>query len=101
MGFMSAVEDGTNSLGQFIDGQGAIGFKNAPLGVKPLGFDRIKPGTLGGQWTDQQANALSSAFGLLVMEAHPRSHRLATMPGGVIPDQGQDTLAERLGFVTQ
>ena len=40
MGFMSTVERGTNALGQFIYGQGAIRFENATFGVKPLGFNR-------------------------------------------------------------
>jgi hypothetical protein len=101
MGFMSTAESGTNSLGQFVHGQAAIRFENAALGVEPLGFDGIEPGTLDGQSANQQANALPGAFDPPVVFMQPLTHRLALMPGGVVPDQGQDALAEGLGLVTQ
>jgi len=101
MGLMITVESSTNRLSQLVDGQGTIWFENTTLGVEPFGFDGVKPGTLGRQGADQQANALSSALDLLVMSAYPGSHSLTAMPRSVIPDQSQDSLAEGLGFVAQ
>src|SRR5579859_4194135 len=101
MGFMVSVESGINALSEFVNGQGAIWLEDTTLGMKPLGFDGIEPGALGGQRADQQANALSCALDLLVVSAYPGSHHLTTMPGSIVPYQGQDTLSERLGFVAQ
>src|SRR5215510_152430 len=101
MGFMSAVESGTYSLGQFVHGQGTIRFENTTLGMEPLRFNGIEPGTLDGQRANQQANALSRTLDLLIMLTDPLSHSLTAMPGGIIPNQGQHMLAEGLDFVAQ
>src|SRR5579859_1454036 len=101
MGFMREVESGTNAFGQLGDGQGAIRFEDMPLGMEPGGFDGIKPGAFGGQRTNQETNAQSGAFDLLVMGMYPGSDRFAAMPGSVIPDQCQNALVEGMGFVAQ
>src|SRR3972149_771024 len=101
MSFMSTGESGANSLGQFVHRQRAVRFEDATLGVEPLGFNGIEPGTLDGQRADQQANALSSAFDQPVVFTHPLPHGLAAMPGGVTPNHGQTARAERLGFAAQ
>src|SRR4051812_6317854 len=95
MRFMSTAESRTESLSQFGHGQGTVRFENAALGVQPLGFNGIEPGTLDRQRTDEQTNALGAVFGVLVVLMKPLTHGLAELPGGVIPNQSQDTLAKR------
>ncbi|HLY27884.1 MAG TPA: hypothetical protein VKQ72_16170 [Aggregatilineales bacterium] len=98
---MITVKSGINALGQFVDGQGAIRLKDSTLGMEPLGFNGIEPGTLDGQRADQQTNLMSAALDLLVIFSHPGSYSLTEMPGSIVPDQSQDALSEGQGLIAQ
>ena len=64
-----------------------------PLAVDPFGFNRLLPGTLGGHQEGQDPHAFARLFDLSVVGADPGPHRLALVPGGIIPNQEPMRLA--------
>ncbi len=87
MSFIRTVIVSTNALDQLLGGEQAVGFNHGALAMHPLGFNRIKPGTLYGQKQWQNAHAFARGFDLLVVFTNPGAHDLTAMPGGIIPDQ--------------
>ena len=55
--------------------------------MNPLGFNRVEPGTFGGQQARQDAHTLAGLFDRLIVAAHPSANHLTLVPRGVIPDQ--------------
>src|SRR5690348_16143253 len=55
--------------------------------MHPFGFDGIEPGTLFRQKQREDAHAFARSLDLLVMLTNPGAHKLAVMPGGIIPDE--------------
>ena len=94
MFFMSTMKGGADAVSQLLGRQGAIWFKDPTLAMQPLGFNRVQPRTFDGQRTDQDAHTLAGGLDLPVMLSDPSAHSLANMPRGIVPDQGQDPLAQ-------
>lgn len=97
---MGTVQCIADPFGQFLRWQQSIGFDHPPLGVAPLGFNRIEPRTLDRQRTDQQPHPLPAGLDLSVMSPDPVPHGLAAVPGGIVPDQRQHAHAARRRFLT-
>lgn len=89
------VEIGTDPIDEFVFTQEAVWFDDSPLGVNPMRFEAIQPGTLDGQLTDDDPHA-ARRLGVSVMSPAPAPDFLAAMPAGIVPHQQQGLLA--LGF---
>src|SRR5215213_9437349 len=69
-------------------------FQDATLRVHPVRFNRIQPGTVDGQKTQDDPHPCAlPGFDAPIVRAHPRPHLLAPVPRGVIPDHHPDPLA--------
>ena len=86
-------EGGTNAVFHLGGREQSGGLDDAPFAMDPLWFDGIEPGTLGGEKAGDDANATPAQIDEPIVRAHPASHAMTAMPGGVIPDQEEDTLA--------
>jgi hypothetical protein len=62
-----------------------------PLAMDPMQFNGIQPGTFKGQAPDQEAYT-AVALDLLMMGPDPGTDLPTDMPGGIVPQQHQDTL---------
>src|SRR5882762_1302201 len=78
---------GTHTSFQFLSTQDAVSFGNIAFSVNPLGFNRVEPGTFGGQEARENAYTRACLFHCLVMVAEPSPNDLTFVPGGVIPDE--------------
>ena len=87
MRFIRTAKVGTDPFCQLASSQQPVVLDHIALGMHPLGFNGIQPGTLGGQQERQNAHAFPGLLDLLVVLAYPGTHGLTRMPGGVIPDQ--------------
>src|SRR5207248_652057 len=83
---------GADTLDQLLCRQEACGFQNRPLAMDPPRFNGVEPGTLAGQWTDNEATA-SLALDALVMGFEPLTDDMTAVPGGIVPDQHDGLLA--------
>ena len=63
--------------------------------MDPGRFDGVEPRTFDGQVAGDDANATAAPLDLAVVVADPVAHRLADVPGGVVPDQEQGREALR------
>ena len=68
---------GTNALRQLLSRKQPVGFNNGALAMHPLGFNRVEPGTFGGQKARQDADALALSFHLGVVLADPGTDEFA------------------------
>ena len=59
--------------------------------MHPPRFNGVEPGTLAGQWTDDQATA-ACTFDTLIVGVEPLSHHCAAVPGRMVPDEQQGLL---------
>jgi len=57
--------------------------------MSPLSFNRIEPGTFGGQEARQDAHPQPGLCDRLVVATDPGANGLAFVPGGIVPDQNQ------------
>ncbi len=96
--FMSTIKGRTNPLCQLLSRQNAIWLNNPSLAMQPLGFNRVQPRTFDRQRTNQDTDPLTGRFDLAVMGSDPSPNRLTDVPGGIIPDQGQDRFAQGSPF---
>ena len=71
-----------------------ISLGDLALARDPLGLNRVKPGTFGGQQARQDAHSLARWLDGLIVAAQPSANHLTLVPRGVIPDQDED--ADRL-----
>ena len=93
MGFMGAAE-GAQTRSAVLGAEQAVGLDDAALAVDPLGLDRVEPGALDRQVAGDDAHAAARrCLTCAVVVADPGAHRLADVPGGVVPDQQQRRLA--------
>jgi hypothetical protein len=97
---MLAIENGADPIDQFLGGQRCPRLHDAALAMSPLGFDGIQPGAHGRQATDQDAYTRPLALHLTVVGANPAAHLPADVPGGVVPEQSQDSFAQGLQLAT-
>ena len=97
---MITAKCGAHSIRQFLGRQGASWFCHSPLAVHPLGLDRIRPRTLDGQQTHQDAHAFSCPFDLAIVFTDPVAYRMADMPRSIVPNQGQHSDVQSLQFGT-
>jgi hypothetical protein len=93
MCLMLTAESSTDACCQLIGPKRSIGFNHPSFGMRPFGFNWIKPGTLDRQTTGQDAHPLTTVFHLAIVCPDPGGYFLADMPGGVIPYQSQDPFA--------
>lgn len=96
---MMTIKGSTNSVSQGLFGKRSIRFNNPALPVRPLGFNRVEPRAFDGQITNQDANTFSSPFDGTVMFSNPATHSLAGVPTGIVPNHGQNRLAQCLDFL--
>jgi hypothetical protein len=93
MGFMGTAVGVTDTGGELVSREEAVGFNHASFAVPPAGFDGVKPGALAGQVAGDDADAVAVLFDLAVVVADPVADLVAAVPGGVVPDQEQGLLA--------
>src|SRR5574341_1955115 len=98
MALQRTVKSGTHALHRFVSGQGAVGFGDAALAVRPLGFNRIEPRAFDGQRADQEPNPFPRVLDELVMLTYQLTNRFAEMPRGIVPNDDQHRFAQRLSF---
>ncbi len=78
MGFIGATKIGADALRQLASRQQAIKLHHVALGMDPLGFNRVEPGTLGGQQEGQHPHAFARLFDPSVVLAYPGAHLLGS-----------------------
>src|SRR5260370_16973415 len=100
MRFIGTAKMSTNAFSQKLRGKQPIGFHHSAIAMDPLGFNRVEPGTFGGQETRQDADAFAFSFDLGVVCADPSAHELAHMPGGVVPNEQPGPFPFSLHLVT-
>ncbi len=91
---------GTHALSQKLRGKQPVGFHHGALAMDPLGFNRVEPGTFGGQKARKDADALALSFHPRVMFADPGADELAHMPGGIVPNEQPGPFPLGLHLVT-
>ena len=84
MRFIGATKVGTDPFRQLASRKHPVGLDDIPFAVDPFGFNRVEPGTLGGQEERQDAHAFAGLLDLLIVLAYPGAYGLAFVPGGVI-----------------
>src|SRR4051794_41402137 len=77
-------------LPKLLAGELAVGLDHGPLAVRPAGLDRVQPRALARQAADEEAAAAPGGLDPAVVGRDPGPHLAADVPGGVVPDQGQD-----------
>src|SRR4051794_41533643 len=82
-------------LPKLLAGELAVWLDHGPLAVRPAGLDRVQPRALARQAADQEAAPGAGGLDPAVVGRDPGPHLAADVPGGVVPDQGQD--ADALG----
>src|SRR3954464_15515899 len=82
-------------LPKLLAGELAVGLDHGPLAVRPAGLDRVQPRALARQAADEEAAAAPDGLDPAVVGRDPGPHLAADVPGGVVPDPGQD--ADALG----
>jgi hypothetical protein len=80
---------------QFVCPQQPVRFGHRPLAMHPFRLNRVKPRTFAGQLADHEAHADRAPFDLLIVLAQLVSHRMAAVPGRVVPEQQQSREALR------
>ena len=83
----------TRSVGKLVSGEQAVRFNDRTLAMHPLWLDRVQPGALRGQQTQDNSHARLALFDPLVVFPEPGPDGLADVPGRVIPDQQQGGLS--------
>jgi hypothetical protein len=76
---------GTDPLYECSRGEHTRRLPHGPFAMDPRGLDRVEPGAVRGQPTDNHATA-TRVFGVPVMGCEPRLHGLAHVPGSLVPD---------------
>jgi hypothetical protein len=79
----------TDTRCQFCRAQEAIGFRDGPFAMDPLGLNRVQPWAVYRQPVGDNPHAALPCFHLLIVEAEPRADSLTCGPRGVIPDEQQ------------
>ena len=74
---------------QFVRIQQPVRFRDGPLAMDPFRLNRIEPRTFAGQRADDETHPHRALLDLLIVLTDPVSHRVTTVPGGVVPDQAQ------------
>ena len=86
---IGAVEGGAGPFGGLAGGARAVGRAGAALAVDPLGRDRVAPGALDRQPTNDDPHSGLTAPDPPIVLTEPGAHPPADMPGGVVPDEQQ------------
>ncbi len=79
---------GTDALHQFGHWKQPSWFSHSPFVMNPLGFNRVEPGTLAGQPTDNQPTA-ALLLDQAVMSFNPSPNLVADVPGSIVPNEKQ------------
>jgi len=95
MSFMFTAKGFTNTFRKFIGRERSIWLDNPPLTMSPFRFNRVEPGTLDWQVTDQDSHPLTTALDSLIVFPYPTTHLFADMPRRVIPYHSQHRLVHR------
>jgi len=80
---------GTDTISKFLSGQESGWLDDSPFAVRPMRFNGIEPGALGGQETGNDANALALLSYFSIVRAYPTTHHSTDVPGGIVPDHEQ------------
>lgn len=67
--------------------------------MHPFGLDRIEPGALGWQQARENAHAFATLLDLLVVCVKPGTDQLTAVPGSVVPDEHEHSLARLVQLV--
>ncbi len=85
---MGAAKVRTDAVGHLLSGEQAGWLDDGALAMHPLGLDGIEPRTLDGQIARAGCGLPEPCrLTCLVVRPDPGAHRLADMPGGIVPDQ--------------
>src|SRR4051794_6871921 len=94
---MGRAEVVTDTRGQLLSGQDAVRLNYCSFAMYPLRLDVVQPGAFGRQEAGDELNtffAFSPATKhLLVVNSYPVTHFSADVPGSVIPNEHQHSLA--------
>src|SRR5215210_1304339 len=91
---MRTTENLTDPVGELVSAQQTIGLDHLALAVDPFGFYGVQPRALLRQKATYDPHSMSVPFDLAVMSSEPSSELAAYVPGGVVPDEEQDLLAD-------
>ena len=85
---------GIDSVGKLLKGKEGIERGNGTFGMKPFGFNGIKPRAFRRQKAKKNTDTGSTMFDGKIMSMNGVANFGTDMPRGIIPNQEQDTLAE-------
>ncbi len=102
MRLVSAAENLANPICELISAQQTVGLDHFALAVNPFGLYRVQPRALLGQKAayDPDPGFSTALFNLPVMLAEPAPDLAAYVPTGVVPDEKQNLLTNRLELLT-
>jgi len=96
---MRAIKGGANSVSQGLLRKRSIRFKNSAFTVCPFGFNRVEPGAFDRQKTDQNSHPFSRSFDRAIVFTNPGTYSLAGVPTSIVPNHGQNRLAQGFDFL--
>ncbi len=86
-----------DTVSQLLRGQDSVRFGYRSLAMYPLGLDVVQPGALGRQKARDDLHALLAVSPIgkhsLIVLPYPVAHLSADVPGGIVPDEHQHSLA--------
>jgi hypothetical protein len=100
MGFVRTAIVRTHAGSQFLCGQQAICGHHRAFPLDPRGRDRSQPWTFAGEPTRHHPDPTTWLFTVTIMRSEPQTNGLTRVPGGMVPDEQQGTLAQGHRFVT-
>ena len=96
---MRTVKGSANSVSQGLFGKSSIRLNNSAFTMRPLGFNRVEPRAFDRQKTNQDANSFSRSFDHAIVFTNPGTHSLAGVPTSIVPNHGQNRLAQCFDFL--
>src|SRR5215213_10169405 len=93
---MRTTENLTDSVGELVSTEQPFGLCNLALAVYPLGLYGVQPRTFFRQKAAYDPHSFPTLFDFSVMPSEPASDLPGDVPGGVVPDEEQNLLADLL-----
>src|SRR3712207_6787413 len=91
---MRTIENLAYSVGELVRSQEPFGLYDLALGVNPPRLDRVEPRALLRKQATHDPHAAPALFDATVVATEPPPDLLGDVPGGVVPDEKQDLLAD-------
>ena len=96
---MLSTKVGTDAISEFLSSQESGWLDDSAFAMRPMRFNGIEPGTLGGQETSNDSNAVALLSYFSIVRAYPTTHRSADVPGGIVPNHEQCLLTSLFQLV--